>query len=175
MTLLIALMVAAPVPKAAAKPPSRWQPTVGTTLVFVIGPNRHTEVVTAAGPDGDRYTYSIEIDGRQKWRLESTATETYQLQDTGRQEVGFYKPGLAVGQQYTCTAEFGNPAADATHTVEALEDVEVPAGRFKAYRIRVTAGLQVRTYWFSYKAGLVRMEDQHGNTILHLDSYTPGR
>jgi hypothetical protein len=91
-----------------------------------------------------------------------------------------FKPGETwdtddqlVGQVVYCRAKF---------TAEAEEEVEVPAGKFRAVRVRVASGqgLGETTHWYARGVGVVRsVSKQSGrdeeDRVTVLKSFTPGK
>ena len=86
----------------------------------------------------------------------------------GGQEIHLYPPqphlkaGLAPGMTWTWEGSLEHGKAKATYTVEAEETVKVPAGEFKALRLRVETtaekGKGRVTRWLARGVGMVKEE-----------------
>ncbi|MBX9580598.1 MAG: hypothetical protein K2X87_09850 [Gemmataceae bacterium] len=69
---------------------------------------------------------------------------------------------------------FGGVEVDATMSAGGVEEVEVPAGKFRAARVAVECEGVPFVSWYAPTVGVVRA-DVSGGTGLALKSYTPGR
>ena len=76
----------------------------------------------------------------------------------------------------------GNPSRKFKYTSGKEEEVEVPAGRFKAVRVEMENGINGAvlrtTYWHAPGAGMVKIvshDDRRGDRVQVLKSVTPGK
>ena len=76
----------------------------------------------------------------------------------------------------------GNPSSKFKYTTGKEEEVEVPAGKFKAIRVEmenVINGAVFRTtYWHAPGAGMVKIvshDHKRGDRVQVLKSFTPGK
>lgn len=58
---------------------------------------------------------------------------------------------MAVGQYYACLYCFADMICEEYVTVEAFEEITVPAGTFQAFRLKLQTPLPQRTAWFAPK------------------------
>jgi hypothetical protein len=79
-------------------------------------------------------------------------------------------------------ATAANPSRKVKYTTGKEEEVEVPAGKFKAVRVEIEDtinGAVLRaTYWYASGAGMVKIvahDDRRGDRVQVLKSVTPGK
>jgi hypothetical protein len=83
--------------------------------------------------------------------------------------------------EVTSPAPAGKPAEKFKYTTGKQEDVEVPAGKFKAVRVELeeTLGGATRksTFWYAPGVGMVKTVTRHeqGDLVQQLKSFTPAR
>jgi len=63
----------------------------------------------------------------------------------------------------------------AHYEVTQEEDLEVPAGKFKAVRVKMTNGRAETTLWFSPNVGVVKMASTQGPVVQVLKEFKPGK
>lgn len=105
---------------------------------------------------------------------ESTGTLLQYSVGSGKDAYVFFP--LAVGETRTFTQSTGTKKGSQTYTntvsVEAAEEITVPAGTFKAFRIRVnkkndTGWSGVYQMWYAPEVGyFVRIVDTHNNVVV---------
>jgi hypothetical protein len=62
----------------------------------------------------------------------------------------------------------------ARYEVTGEEDVEVPAGKFKAVRVKLTDGAE-STLWFAPNVGVIKMASTQGPVVQVLKEFKPGK
>jgi hypothetical protein len=189
-TALLALSLAAPVPKA--KEVELYFPTkegakrvlerkFGTTRVDI------TETVTAVESKDGRYTVSVDrVYGRH------TASTVYQVSGEGICRVELGGKGSEATPLLRLPAKAGDtwevkwpnecPPARSTYTVGKVETVEVAAGKFNAVRVDCEIDFgngqtQKSAEWFAPGIGVVKSESQlSGRPITQeLKEFTPAK
>ncbi len=85
------------------------------------------------------------------------------------------------GAKWRAAANVAGQATDVTFVAKETEEVEVPAGKYKAARVEgdgKVAGTDTKiTYWFAPGVGIVKLKYQlaGGEAVLELKSFTPGK
>lgn len=190
VTALLAATLAAPVPKAM---PVLYLPTtVGTKRVYETRRDdkvlcETTEVVTKVEAKGDGYTVTVEGDdqpggGWTQAFVVSAKGVAFQLDPEAEAEPVF-KSGLKAGD--TWKVEHTGPRkglGETTFTVGKEEEVEVPAGKYKAIPVTRELPLDGRrgaktTTWYAPGVGVVKKEVDSlgGGGVTVLTSFTPGK
>lgn len=192
--LLIALGPAGSAPQLKDEPPGDYFPTtVGDKWVtetrYKTHSTEYTEVVTAVEKkDGATIvTIGREVDGMVGPQLSQV-----RVTDKGLFRMSFlgsaYDPPYCIlklplkpGGTWTSEAGSGG-AVTSTFKYKAVraEDVEVPAGKYRAFRIEVdidTRGRAARSViWYAPRVGIVKMEHEDGDSgyVRLLKSFRPG-
>ena len=55
------------------------------------------------------------------------------------------------------------------------EEVEVPAGKFRAVRVEMEAGESTTTLWFAPQVGLIKMAGAGTDQVTVLKEFKPGK
>jgi hypothetical protein len=191
--LLLAVSLAAPVPKAKA--PELYYPTVeGTkrvmTMTFAGRTTETTETVSKVTEKDGTFTVttSREIGGRVvEWVYEVSAKGVFRVTTPGG-EKGEPEPLLKLpakegdtwASEQPGVAE--GPSSKATSTVGKEEEVTVPAGKFKAIPVTTEANLNGQipikvTSWYAAGAGVVKtVSEMNGSErVTELKEFTPGK
>ncbi len=180
-------VVAAPIPRAAQKPRIDYFPTqVGSKWVYKNTQNadwERTDVITSVEEmDGVKIvrvgtlTQSGAVEHRQTMRLSPSGLFQVNVTREGKESsTCFLKLPIQSGDKWECLCE-GDKGGVAT--CEGIEEIEVPAGRFKA--AKVVARWKTQNIgggeaggWFVPGIGPVKWQYGHGAaTVLH--SFTAG-
>jgi hypothetical protein len=149
-----------------------------------------TEVVTAVEKKGGAIIVSVarEVDGKLASAVSQVKVTDQGLFRMSTQQTVFDVPyhvlklPLKAGEAWTTEARAGGGAGTTfRYKVMKEEDVEVPAGKFKAFRIDVESDGQGRTsrasLWYAPRVGVVRQEHEGGNQkyVKVLKSFKPGK
>jgi len=194
--LLLSLVVpAGSAPRLKDGPGVSYFPTnVGDRWViemrYPTGTEEYTEEVTDVENKDGALIISIgrEVDGKlppQRSQIQITDKGIYRMSLQGSAYDAPYrilKLPLKPGEAWTSEASSGG-AQSTTFKYRAMreEDVEVPAGKFRAFRIEVdidTRGRSSRSaIWYGPGVGIVKMEhdDPAGGYVRVLKSFRPGR
>lgn len=191
VTALLAVSLAAPVPKAKAA--ELYYPTVeGTKRVMQTRPGGRTavatETVTKVTEKDGTYTVTIahEINGRTD-EVEYRVSEegVFLLPDPGDEKgepAALLKLPAKEGDTWMSERPGrGNVTFTATYTVGKEEEVEVPAGKFKAVPVTFQSdggGLVINvTRWYAAGVGVVRVVSKTNGTerVQELKEFTPGK
>lgn len=167
-----------------AKPPEPFFPTrVGTAWVYEREDGKdHPEEIVSAEARGGRLVLSM---GRREggtvtpvWAAAVTGDELLWLRRRDRDlaaPIRLLKLPVTPGDAWTSKAQDGTVS---TYSVREAEDVEVPAGKFKAHRIdcdwRQDGKAHRVTDWYAAGVGLVRSTSD-GETVRTLKSFTPAK
>jgi hypothetical protein len=182
VTALLAATLAAPVPKD--KESKAYYPTVlGTKQVEELTTksvkmDQTAEVTKVEEKDGV-YTVTLAQPGKGEGSAvvcEVTGT-TITILVGGTERMKVFDLGVKAGDSWTSEIEVGGRKRTTTHTVGKEEEVEVPAGKFKA--IPVTQQEQGRrrgkvTQWYAPGVGVVKSESDSGATRV-LKEFTPAK
>jgi hypothetical protein len=190
VTALLATSLAAPVPKVL---PVYHLPTaVGTKRVYETTRDNQvvcetTEVVTGAEAKGDGYAVTVEGEDSPGggWTQVFVVTAkgvSFQLDPDAEAEPVF-KVGLKAGDTWKVEHTGSRKGlGESTYTVGKEEEVEVPAGRFKATPVTRELPLDGRagsktTTWYAAGVGVVKKEADSlgGGGVTVLKSFTPGK
>ena len=112
-----------------------------------------------SGPEGTLYALEVKTESGPKPYTRYQLVTPAGLFDADakgakRTEVPTIPANLKVGDKWTDKkGDF-----DLTATVEAYEDVEVPAGKFKAYRLLMNAHGETARIWYAPLGGVVKTE-----------------
>jgi hypothetical protein len=202
--LVPALAVAAPVPKGERKE-LYFPTTVGAKKVIQMkagdDTRELTETVTKVEEKDGVYTVTVERDfaggGLSGQPLieqvfEVSAKGVYRLSSGGTKTKTPYpllNLGVKAGEKWTSELELTGPpggggpvrVSKGTHTMGKEEEVEVPAGKFKAVRVDVESDQNGQTAkstaWHAAGVGLVKYEVERGGikNTQELKSFTPGK
>jgi hypothetical protein len=186
MTRLLAVLCLVPVVATAApapkgKGPAYYHPTrEGDTQVYEI---RHPDSVS-------EYTVVVKKveeeypGGRTLPTVEVSAAGVYRVaRKDGGKPVPVLKLPAKVGDSWSSSESAeGKATVSSTHRVAALdEEVEVPAGKFKAIRLETTIDIDGRmlkktTTWYAPGVGMVKTVDS-GETerTVVLKAFKPGK
>lgn len=87
------------------------------------------------------------------------------------------KPALLLKLPAKAGTTWDHEGGGATHTVVGEEEVEVPAGKYKAVRVDLAAkGSESKTsLWFAPAVGLVKMSHSDSDRVQVLKAFTPGK
>ena len=194
MRMLALALVAALVqdPKPAApflqlKEGSTWTYVNGSSegKVKVTGREKFGEVETfilvteMGGSSTDKEYLSVDATGIRMHRIASEKTVT----DYSQPFVRLKLPPVA-GDKWEWKGDIGKEKATASFTNEGEEDITVPAGKFKAWKVTAVveiAGVKhVGSNWFAPGVGIVKQQSKfesggkkHESTI-ELKSFEPG-
>jgi hypothetical protein len=190
VTALLAASLAAPVPK---EKPVLYLPTaVGTKLVYETTRDEKvicevTEVVASAEAKGDGIVVTVEGEDSPGggWTQVFVVTAkgvSFRL-DADAEPEPVFKVGLKAGD--TWKVEHAGPRkglGTSTFTAGKEEEVEVPAGKFKAIPVTRELPLDGRagsktTTWYAPGVGVVKKEadSRGGGGVTVLKSFTPGK
>jgi hypothetical protein len=88
-----------------------------------------------------------------------------------------HKEGATWSEDATQNGRTGPEPVKVTFTMGKIEEVEVPAGKYKSIRvdqvIEAGGGTQKTTYWYAAGVGMVKLEA--GGSITELTEFTPGK
>lgn len=191
VTTLLAVSLAAPVPKAKA--PELYYPTVeGTKYVMrrTVGKEtvETTHTVTKAEEKDGTHTVTVSRDvGGQvvEFRCEVSAKGVFAVADP-RGKFADPQPVLKLPAKEgdTWTSERPGPGKVAftiTHTVGKEEEVVVPAGKFKAIPVttedRLSGEARSVTTWYAAGVGVVKTVavSNGAEQVQELKEFTPGK
>ncbi|MBI2823061.1 MAG: DUF3108 domain-containing protein [Planctomycetia bacterium] len=85
------------------------------------------------------------------------------------------------GDSWKSNVKIGPESVDMTSRVEKEEEIEVPAGKYKAVKVRVDANTKgqkiTNTYWFAPGVGIVKQEAavNGGTIVMNLAKFEPGK
>lgn len=173
---------AAPVPKAPPKPEYYFPTEVGAERVFrLANGGEKRDVVSAVEKDGDGLLVSMSDPARKDAvnRVLYVAKDKVQIvqQDQHRYATPLlvFRPDAKPGDTWSFT---GDPA-EQVQRCAGEEEVEVPAGKFKAVRVdygqETPQGFSVETtVWYAPGLGSVR-QVVGGKEYLSLKSFTRGK
>lgn len=190
VTALLAVSLAAPVPKE--KPAEVYFPTVvGTKRVLETTINgttsETTEEVTKVEEKDGVFTVTMEWPAFGK-----TTAGVFEVTDKKVRRVGVQLPGVKepdqwalldlgvkVGDSWVHEPEINGRKLTTTFTLGKEEEVEVPAGKFKAIPVIEQKGKNVDkwTQWYAPGVGLVKRhyESKAVKTTVVLKSFTLGK
>jgi hypothetical protein len=177
-TLIItSTVIAAPVPKAEKTDELYFPIQIGAKRVLV-GPGRtETITVTKVEEKDGKYTVTVEtsfdeLPGRKRsYDYEVSKDGLFQKTEDGKTHTLLklpYKEGT------TWTSDNVKPGDKLTYTVGKQEEVEVPAGKYKAIGVEVVleelgGETKKTTYWYAAGIGLIK----EGRN--ELKEFTPGK
>lgn len=197
LTACVVLIVVGPTPSAPRlkDAPDRvyFPMTVGDRWVvelrYKTTSDEYTEVVTAVDKkDGATIvTVGREVDGKvgpPLSHIKVTDEGLFRMSNLGTTYDPPYcilrlplKPGLTWTSEVTSG---GNVRTTFKYKAIQEEDVEVPAGKYRAFRIEVDIDTQGRTrksvIWYAPQVGIVKMDHEDGDSgyIRTLKSFKPG-
>lgn len=187
MTVLLAASLAAPVPKEKAV---LYFPTaVGAKRVLETTKggktSETTDVVTKVEEKDGVFTVTTEWGGggRQLTTrvFEVSAGKVRQVEETvGREGMPLDRTiidlGVKAGDGWTQEFEVLGRKVVHTFTVGKEEEVEVPAGKFKAIPVTEETNTKKHTRWLAAGVGLVKEEQEwmKSKTVTVLKEFTPG-
>jgi hypothetical protein len=174
---------------------SYFPTTVGDRLVtemrYKTHTDEYTEVVTAVEKKDGAVVVSVgrEVDGKvspQSSDVRVTDKGLFRMSLLGTvydEPYCILKLPLKPGETWTSESASGGGAVKSTFKYKAIkeEDVEVPAGKFHAFRIEVDVDTRGRathsTIWYDARVGVVKMEYGDGDSgyVRVLKSFTPGK
>lgn len=175
--IIMSSVIAAPVPKAEKTDELYFPVQVGAKRVL-FGPGRtETITVTKVEEKEGKYTVTVEtsfveLPGRKRsYVYEVSKDGLFRKTQGGKTETLLklpYKEGT------TWTSDDVKPGDKLTYTVGKQEEVEVPAGKYKAIGVDVVleqAGGETKkvTYWYATGIGLIK---EGAN---ELKAFTPGK
>ncbi|HET6576042.1 MAG TPA: hypothetical protein VFG68_20745 [Fimbriiglobus sp.] len=188
LVLLLAVAPAAPVPKEKAKTPNYYPTALGSRWVYKVGATEiATEVTAVESKSGARLaTIATLVNGK------AVATERISVTAKGvfRDRINkadlkppacILKSPLKSGDKWEVDSSVQGQVTKMSFTTGGSEEVEVPAGKYKAHRVDADgtiAGAQTGvTYWFAPDVGVVKIRYTiAGNeSVLELKSFTAGK
>ena len=182
--LLLAVAPADPVPKM--KPQDSYYPTAkGAKWVYDVNGADTPQVVTGVEKKGGATVVSVErrtnLEGRPVVTAKVAVSDEglYQVEADGRAldpPWCLLKLPHRPGNKWKNTGE--DPGQTETRTGFGPEEVEVPAGKYKAIRVESEALFEGKLYrsttWFAPGVGLVKFV-HHDGEVHVLKSFTPGK
>lgn len=187
VTTLLAVSLAAPVPKAKA--PELYFPTVeGTKRVMQAKSGDQTtettETVTKVAERNGTHTVTVSREvGKSTYEVWYSVSAKG-VSELGQHRVAWVTPLLKLpaneGDTWTFERQIGGPAK-ITYTVGKEEEVEVPAGKFKAIPITEESGngrnAQSGITWYAPGVGVVKVVSKTNGTerVSELKEFTPGK
>jgi hypothetical protein len=192
MALTLAAAWAAPTLKNPSKPKPYYASGLGTTLVYDTGGREETWEVTAVEEKGEETivtTSVVSADGKfplQKVAVSATGVFLLEVTQFKVEPVCHLKFPVKEGDtwEYNVAAQKGLVGQSATLTVGAVEDVEVPAGKFHAVRVEMVVTAQngkrldpplKYTQWYDADLGAVKMTGTDGFTRVLKSVTRPGK
>lgn len=188
--ILLALALAAPVPKELANPRDYFPTAIGSKWEYVttgVGKEQpHTEEITAAvvTKAGLRVTFK---------RTRPNAKDFETVYVVGEKDIALtksgpfdydpplptLKKGMKAGDNWETETVFGTGAKPTTYQFKVGEaaEVKVPAGTFTAFpvtRKQKGSKLDGYTFWYAPNVGLVKT-DLVGGAGTVLTKFTPGK
>jgi hypothetical protein len=156
--LLCAAAIAAPVPRGAGTGVPYFPTAVGAKWVYErVDGTEEVVTVTAVERDGDTLVVSRQsADGGQYTKMIVSASGLRQGKDRAGGEWGWL---LKLGHD---PSESWEVPAGGRRTVYAPEEVEVPAGRFKALRVVWQRDGGTLTSWYAPGVGEVKRVERTG-------------
>jgi hypothetical protein len=173
---------AAPRLKDSETPQAYFPTTVGSKWVYTTNGKEHVEVVTAVERKDGVTTVTVEYEraggNRPIQTIEVRPDGLYMTYEVGKAyetPVCMLKLPVKIGESWTVRTNRPDIGA-LRFDREVIEetDVETPAGRFRAVRVRgrTDIGNQGRVqsdYWYAPEVGLVKLDERV------LQSFTPGK
>ncbi|HEY3227367.1 MAG TPA: hypothetical protein VGK61_10285 [Planctomycetota bacterium] len=168
----------------------------GAVWTYVTGGSEGKVKVTGREKIGEVETFILttEIDGTatEKEYVAVDATGIRMLrQASGDRLTDYAQPFVRLklppvkGDKWEWKGEIGKEKATASFTNEGEEEVKVPAGTYKAWKVTVTieqgAAKQTGTNWFAPGVGIVRQqarfesEGRKHESVIELKSFEPGK
>lgn len=192
VSLCPALAQSAPKPKGDDKPVLYLPVTVGDKRMYESSQNGKTgemsEWVTAVETKGGMtvVSFSREEGGPALYQYGASADGMFRVSSVGVVYDPPYRllklpPKEGETWEAESPATSGEPARKFKYTTGKEEEVEVPAGKFKAIRVEMETeinGLVLRTtYWHAPAVGIVRIVsyEKRGDRVQVLKSFTPGK
>ena len=185
VTALLAASLSAPVPKA--NPAPLYFPTaVGAKRVTAddSGGGEMTEEVTKAEEKDGVYTVTVTATATVNGATAYTMTRVYEVsagkvvRGTGDERRTVLDLGAKAGTWTVETKGNGQAAVTATFTVGKEEEVEVPAGKFKALPVTERwphpEGEIVNTHWYAPGVGAVKRVSDTPTSTAALKEFSPG-
>jgi hypothetical protein len=188
LVLLLAAAPAAPVPKEKSKTPNYYPTALGSRWVYKVGETEIVTEVTAveSKEDARLATIATLINGK------AVSTERIVVSDKGvyrdQMNKAAIEPPICIlqlphkpGDTWEVDSKIQGQATKVSFTAGQPEEVEVPAGKYRAVRVDgdgVIAGAQTKvTYWFAPDVGIVKLKYTiaGSDAILELKSFTPGK
>jgi hypothetical protein len=188
LALFLAVASAAPVPKEKTKTPDYYPTALGSRWVYKVGETEIATEVTAVEvkKDARLATISTLVNGK------AVSTERISVSDKGvfRDQINKadLKPPLCIlksplksGDKWEVDSSVQDQPMKMSFTAGGPEEVEVPAGKYKAVRVDADgtiAGTQTKvTYWFAPDVGVVKLKYTiaGSDAILELKSFTLGK
>jgi hypothetical protein len=178
-----------------AKPAHYFPVRVGDKRVLEFdtpkGKREFAEVVTAVTEQGRGFLVTTRLE----FQTGTSSEYQFEVSDRGvtkvvadgvplRTPVCHLRLPLKPGETWDTDDQFVGQVlyCRATFTAEAEEEVEVPAGRFRAVRVRVASGqgLGETTHWYARGVGVVKsVSEKSGrdveDRVTVLKSFTPGK
>jgi hypothetical protein len=184
VSLCPALAASAPKPKGDHKPVLYLPTTVGDKRVLELSQNGKaseiTEWVTAVETKGEMTVVSFtrEEGGPPLYQYGASADGVFGVSYEGEvydRPLRVLKLPPKEGETWEVEppATPGRPAQKFKYTTGKEEEVEVPAGKFKAVRVDVEG----TTHWHAPGVGMVKSvtPDKRGDRVQVLKSFTPGK
>lgn len=195
LAILVASLVASAAPALKGKGEPLYYPTkVGDKLVYELqsggGPgNEVAETVTRVDKNEGALLVSIEreLKGRKTAPSQFSVSEkgVTRIATSGRElpvPIPLLKLPAKPGDTWTWEPDAGGgPPSKTTYTLGKEEEIEVPAGKFRALRVESEQDLGGRvfksTLWYAPGVGLVKSVMNNGATdrVQVLKSFTPGK
>lgn len=194
--VLFAAASAGSAPRLKDLPGGSYFPTtVGdrwvTEMRYATNTSEYTEVVTAVEKKDGALVVSVgrEVDGKvspQSSDVRVTDKGLFRMSLLGTvydEPYCILKLPLKPGESWTSESASGGGAVKSTFKYKAIkeEDVEVPAGKFHAFRIEVDVDSRGRpthsTIWYDARVGVVKMEYGDGDSgyVRVLKEFKPGK
>jgi hypothetical protein len=192
VSLCPALAESAPRPKGDDKPVLYLSATVGDKRVLESSQNGKaseiTEWVTAVETKGGMtvVSFSREEGGPPLYQYGASADGMFRVSSAGLVYDPPYRllklpPKEGETWEAESLATPGIPARKFKYTTGKEEEVEVPAGKFKAIRVEmeneINGAVLQTTYWHAPRAGMVKIVsyEKRGDRVQVLKSFTPGK
>jgi hypothetical protein len=176
--------LAAPAPKAREKEVAYFPTRMGDKREYEVRSgdtveSTYTDTVTKVEKADAALHVTITRDypGGQSWQtiIAVSADGLFRVSSNGKAvdtPVMLFKLPAKAGTKW----ERGPEGSQTTYTVVGEEDVEVPAGKYKAVRVEEAVGGGTRTVlWFAPGVGLVKQTNPGSDAIVVLKAFTPGK
>jgi hypothetical protein len=188
VVIVAPLAATAPVPRDAQKPRIDYFPTqVGSKWVYKNTENpdwERTNVITSADEKNGAMIIRVgtqaedgTVEHRETWKLSPSGLfQCHESREDEEAPTRYLKFPIQVGDKWDCRCTGGTMGVA---TCMGCEEVEVPAGRFKAVKVvarwktQNIGGGEARV-WFVLGIGLVKCDWGDGGAATVLHSFTAG-